>query len=206
MIRISVNGATARANLQRKGGKITAGMTHHVRLAVAIVRREWYELLSGVPGSHPFWGRTGSKPPKLGVRSSGTRDRLGNGRVFGVGNLVIGTVGHPDQHVADMEKGGERVFSGVMGRIPTALMQTPAGVDRNAGRSIRGAIPGSFVFKSKRGALWVARRAGTRLELLYMLVRRVKIPQYATAKHAREEATPQIFSGLSLMVRQALNA
>lgn len=118
--------------------------------------------LTGAKGSHPFWGVTGARGDALGVRSGSTRRSVVR-RVFEAGGDVVGAVGSPLPQIKLHEHGG------VTGpaRIPTAAMQTAAGVDRYAGISARN-IPGLFLLRSRAGNLWAAFREAGALRLAYL--------------------------------------
>jgi len=164
-----------------------------VRSLSILMRRKLVERMSAPLHTSPFWGRT--SPPGLaylGVRSGQSRDRISpGGIIFRRGKEITSSVGSPDRHVAFLEKGGT-IFGHQFLRIPTAAAQTPAGVDRNAGVSIR-SLKDVFLMRSRTGPLWAVRqvgkrnrgaphargaregpRGGSKLEFLYLLKRSVK--------------------------------
>lgn len=137
--------------------------------------------LTGTKGVDPFWGVTGAAGNAVGVRSGHFRRSIARAVFTLPPASVVGTVGSPLPQAKLFEEGGT-VRGKPYLRIPTAVMQTGAGVDRNAGRSAR-TIPNTFILKSKRGNLWIAEGGTTRSKLaselngvpllLYMLVRSV---------------------------------
>ena len=90
----------------------------------------------------------------------------------GRGNLGSGQVNY-----APAQEFGARVTarSGGKLRIPLPPARTPAGVDRNAGVSLRRA-GGFFVIRSRAGNLLLVRRRGQGIEPWYLLVDSVDVP------------------------------
>lgn len=165
-------------------------------------RNRVFRKLSGKTVDRGFWGRGSPDGGIVGVRSGTTRRSLPPGLVYRAGPDVVGAVGSFSQHLLDMEEGGRKSAGGGYFRIPTMFAQTPAGVDRNAGRSMKG-VPGTFIITSKTGKLWIvttpegvrgAKKAGGvpgttlgvakshksgQLIFLYLLVKEVNVPRKA---------------------------
>lgn len=158
----------------------------HIRLAtersVRIVERDLKKrAMTGQRRSDPFWGPSG--PPassnQVAVRSGHTR-RSVTGRVYALRDTVIGVVGTALKHVAMLEEGGV-VRGSPMLRIPTGAAKTGAGVDREAGRSVKG--KGYFIWPNRAqrsGKLsrvknvWLAKVVGGIMRLFYLLKPQVR--------------------------------
>lgn len=139
--------------------------------------------LTGTKGRDPFWGVTGASGSALGVRSGHTRRSIARAVFTLPPAAVVGTIGSPLPQMKLHEQGGT-VQGKPWLRIPTAVMQTAAGVDRLAGRSAR-TLPNTTIIKSRKGALWIAEVGTPRSRLaaelngvpllLYKLVRSVTL-------------------------------
>lgn len=167
-------------------------------------RRELQRGMSGATVDRGFWGRGSPPGPIIGVRSGELRRSISPGVVYRAGPVVTGAVGTNAKQMAALET-GETISptSGRYLRIPTKYAQTPAGVDRNAGRSMRD-VPNTSVHRSRAGNLFIwgktkgilgaigsvsqgttrgvalgARRRGDAEVPLYLLATEVKMP----AKH-----------------------
>lgn len=137
--------------------------------------------MTGRSTRHPWWGKVGPDPSthQIAVRTGNTRASV-TSRTYRIGNTFVGVVGSPMAHLKLLEEGGE-IHGSPMLRIPLAPAQTPAGVDRNLGRSVRGLD--FFVWPSRRqrrGRLagrqpHLARVEGGRLRLYYLLKKSVRI-------------------------------
>ena len=191
MISVSVNGLSETiARLRRAEKDVPTALEQAVGRISLIIHRELSLQMSGSGRSDPFLGKIGATPPKLGVRTGFTRGRLSpGGRVFRRGNVAVSAVGSPDRHVLAHEE-GTRITGKPYLRIPLAAAQTAAGQDRNLGRSLRG-VKDIFLIKSGRGNLFLARQKGkAALELLYMLVRSVRLPARGTFRAVTERVRP----------------
>lgn len=176
MIGVAVAGADAVARRLREAESNLGRATERfVRSASLLARRKLVERMSWPGSRHPFWGKVASPLPYLTARSGQTRARLSpGGLLFRSGDRVSSAVGSPDPHVALAERGGTIQGKRYL-RIPTAAMQTAAGVDRLSGTSAR-TLASAFIFRSKAGNLWIAARdRAKRLSLLYLLVESVRI-------------------------------
>jgi len=179
-----------------------------VRMGVAIVERALKMEMTKKGEMDAFWGKQGAGDDGLAVRTGRTRASV-TGAQFRSGDTYVGVVGSKEKHLKDHEDGATLQGTSPAGyhRIPTAAAKTPAGVDRNAGRSIRN-IPGAFLFTSKAGNLWAAMRnnAGP-LVLLYMLVKSITLrPRKIFARVRREQQAPVVEalrSQVSIVVAQA---
>lgn len=161
MIGLSVKGAdTVAARLRAARQGVLTAQEAGVRRATVLVERALKLELSHKAESDTFWGKKGAADDGLAVRTGRTRAGItGGGTSYRVGDRVVGAVGSRDRHLVDHETGATVRGTSPKGfaRIPTAAAQTGAGVDRNAGRSIRD-IPGAFLFRSHTGTLWAAVR------------------------------------------------
>lgn len=176
--------------------------------------------LSSKPKVDPFWGVMGGWPG-LHARTGGTRRRLSpGGRVYKVGNVLTTAVGSPDQHVLDAEEGGTFTASSGFFRIPTKAAMTRSGVDRMAGLSLR-ARSDLFLFKTKKGNLWVAKRGGTygpmaeaqaengrgKPVLMYLLkktiTRKARHIFARVTKETRDDVVRQVGRGVALQTQRA---
>ena len=186
---------------------LRAALKSGLRKASFIIRESLREKMSEPGGRDSFWGRTTTTKGLL-VRTGGTRARLSpGGRVYESGTTMHTAVGSPDEHVRQIEAGGE-VFPGPgykYLRIPTGAAQTRAGVDRWAGRSIRD-IPGSFLFTSKAGELWAAHRKGKRekLERLYLLRKSITTRARHMFARTTRETEPKVVKAIGFDVSVAV--
>lgn len=202
-VSIKVNGITATVTRVR-GIEVKADTKVRRMLAVAGV--ETGEILKGllnVPRKRdPFWGVVGGvSQTGLALRSGTTRRSIiANGRVYESPNGYLYTVvASSAEHMVLLEEGGPLVGNPWL-RIPTAVMQTPAGVDRLAGQSARRLRDG-FVWPTRRMKnfkngrpknIWIARRgADGRLVLCYLLKRSVTIKGHHSFAEARRIALPK---------------
>lgn len=189
----------------------TAAMERAVRMVEADLKAN---SLTGKKGSDAFWGVTGASGDALGVRTGHTRRSI-VGRTFvgAGGTAVTGTVGSALPQMKLHEQGGE-VHGRPWLRVPTKVMQTPAGVDSLAGRSAK-TLPNTAVIKSRTGKLWIVEVGTARARLaqeiqgfplmLYMLVRSVKMRARKPFTRCLERMRPKVralFSGrFSAVVR-----
>lgn len=211
MIGVSVKGVEhVRGNLTRaRAGVRTAQERGVVRSSLLVSRMLKLEL-SEPGGSDPFWGKTGSRGNGLAVRTGHTRAGITpGGNIIRIGDNVVAAVGSASQALKRHEAGGTFAGTSPAGyaRIPTGAAKTAAGVDRNAGRSIR-AIAGAFLRKSKSGKLWAAIRSSTGgLTLLYLLVKSITLKPRHIFQRTRDKAAPQVTAlvgnAVSLVVQQA---
>ena len=159
MMGVSITGTDKTlANLKGAKNSLPAAQERGVRKGVALVERALKLELSQKGEMDAFWGKQGSSGDGLAVRTGRTRAGI-TGATLRHGTEVVGVVGSKDKHLKDHEEGAT-IAGGSPGgfhRIPTAAAKTAAGVDRNAGRSIRN-IPGAFLFRSSAGSLWAAVR------------------------------------------------
>lgn len=205
-----------------------------VRLGVAIVNRAWKLELSRKGEVDAFWGKGGATDDGLAVRTGRTRASI-TGEQFRSGDTYVGVVGSKEKHLKDHEDGATLAGTSPGGfhRIPTAAAKTAAGVDRNAGRSIRD-ILNAFIFRSRKGSLWAAihttagqnpirslaartafrtaQRAAigmvaSGMTLLYLLVKSITLrPRKIAARVRREQEKPVVEalrSQVSIVVAQA---
>lgn len=149
------------------------------------------------PGTRdPFWGKQSVYGAAMTGRSGKTRQRITVGPLLKVfGGLVPSysvSVGSPDPHLKLQEEGGQ-VEGNQFLRIPTGRAQTPAGVDINLGRSVRG-LPGYRLIRTSAGRLWIVRESGGtrsgRIDFMYLLKRSVRIRRRAIFGVTRLEAEP----------------
>lgn len=194
------------SGLQEKLGAASNSFVHDVMLngmtrGILETRGKLFRRLSGHVVDKGFWGKGSPEGPEIGVRSGNTRQMLSPGFVARVDNTVSASVGHPSQHVADLEIGKLiKPTNGKYLRIPTVYAQDPSGNDRNAGRSMLD-VPGTKILRTKKGNLFifavpeaslqaldggfqlpgttkgVLLKAKGKLIPLYMLVESVKLPE-----------------------------
>lgn len=135
-------------------------MQRAVRIVESDLKRNSF---TGVKSNDPFWGVRGASGNALGVRSGHTRNSISGTVLVGMGGThVQGIVGSPLKHVRLHEEGGTINGSPYL-RIPTRVMQTPAGVDRLIGVSAR-SLPNTAVIRSKRN-LWIVETGTPRSKL-----------------------------------------
>lgn len=181
MIGLAVSGIEkVQGNLKRAAAEAKAATEAAMKRATIIVGRNLREELTAPESRDAFWGKVGARGLGLSRRSGKTAASITAGtRVYRVGESVVGVVGSAERHLKLHEDGGTVSGSSPKGyhRIPTAMAQTAAGVDRNAGRSIKG-MPGVFLIRTSKGKLWAVRQAGgkrsSRMEFLYLFVKSVK--------------------------------
>ena len=178
-------------NAQRR--MLVAGSLHVLRVLK--------QRMSGAPKHDPFWGRTGASGEFLGVRTGGTRNRLQGGQVMGAGTSMWVAVGSPDRHVKNAEEGGAYTTSGFF-RIPTAAAQTPSGVDRLMGQSIRGRA-GYALIRSKAGRLWGVFMQARKWTLMYLFVKRITLKGHHVFARTRTDAEPKV-AGLARLEVQSV--
>lgn len=197
---IEVRGADrVAARLSRAGGEAQTAIERVVVRASVQVRNRWVKRLSGPRGAGGFWGVGRVAGAALGARSGQTRARISPGGVLiRRGREVMAVVGSPDKHLLLHEEGG--VVPG-WSRIPTANAQTAAGVDINAGRSVRG-LPGYRLIRTGQGRLWIVRQSGfarvgqpqggnaARIDFMYLLKRNVRHRARGIAKAVTAEMEP----------------
>jgi hypothetical protein len=196
MIGVSVKGAEkALRNIAGAAKSVRVESERAMRASVLLVRRMLALEMTGSENRDAFWGKKGAAGNKLSVRSGKTRASLAPGtRVYRTGSTLVGVVGSAEKHLVLHEDGGLIHGTSPKGylRIPTRAAQTPAGVDRYAGRSIRD-IPGAFLLKSKAGNHWAAiRKAGGTLSLLYLLKKSARIRPRRIFARTRDSARPQV--------------
>ena len=185
-------------NAQRR--MLVAGSLHVLRVLK--------QRMSGAPKHDPFWGRTGASGEFLGVRTGGTRNRLQGGQVMGAGTSMWVAVGSPDRHVKNAEEGGAYTTSGFF-RIPTAAAQTPSGVDRLMGQSIKGR-PGFRLIRTKAGKLWGIHENYTKggffksMTLMYLFVKRITLKGHHVFLGAKKDAEPKIAGKFVLEVQSVV--
>jgi len=138
------------------------------RMASDLKRNE----LTGKAGASGFWGKTGAGGDSLAVVTGHTRRTIVS-RVFSRALSIIGVIGSPLKSFAMHEFGGT-IRGRPYLRIPTAWMKKPSGQDRLSGRSAR-TLPGTAVFRSRAGNLFVWQRRPTGPVPLYMLKTSVKL-------------------------------
>lgn len=158
-----------------------------------LLSRETRLQLSGRGSSDSFLGKRGAPAPLLGVRSGATRVRITpGGRVYRSGNTYFSAIGSADRYMKMHEEGGTITGNKFL-RIPLAAAQTPAGVDREAGHSLR-SVPGIFFIRSKGGNLFAVRKASrrSRMEFLYLLKPSVTIPARRPFATVRDRVAPQV--------------
>jgi len=190
-----------------------SAMEQAVRLTEADLKRN---SLSGRKGRDAFWGVTGASGDELGVRSGHMRRSIAAHVFTGMGGLhVTGVVGSPLKQMRIHEEGGT-IHGKPWLRIPTRVMQTSAGLDRNAGRSIT-TIPNTTIIKSRAGNPWVVEVGTARSRLaqeiqgfplmLYLLKAFVKMRARRPFKRCLDRMRPKLralFSGrFSATVRSA---
>jgi len=207
VIGVSVKGAELAAKrLAQAAADVRVNGERDMRASTLLIRTMLSAEMTAPEQRDAFWGKKGGTPG-ISVRSGKTRASLTPGTlVYRTGTTVVGVVGSGEKHLALLETGGT-ISSGRYLRVPTALAQTPAGVDRYAGQSIRD-IPGAFLLRTKTGRLWAARRRrGGAVELLYLLVRSVKIRGRGIFGRVATLASPEVkaITGRSLeaVVRKA---
>lgn len=208
MIGLSVRGASeSAAKLRRASSQLREGQLRGTRTAVALVQRAVRLEMTGRASMDPFWGKGGAEGNQLAVRTGRTRASV-TGNTFRYGDRAVGVVGSKEAHLKLHESGGTVQGTSPKGyaRIPTAAAKTAAGVDRNAGRSIRD-IPGAFLFTSKSGRLWAAVRRERTMQLLYLLVHEVKLRPRGIFSRVAREQSPRVVQAMqaevALVVRGA---
>lgn len=207
MIGLSVKGADKTiANLKGARAGIPVAQDRGVRRGVTIVERALKLEMNKKGQMDAFWGKKGDPGNGLATRTGRTHASI-TGNAFRVGERVVGVVGSKEQHLKLHEDGAVVKGTSPKGyaRIPTAAAQTGAGVDRNAGRSIRD-IPGAFLFQSKAGKLWAAVRSGkSALQLLYLLVKSVTLKPRAIFARVRTQQTPSVVEAMRSEVTLVVN-
>lgn len=193
VLNLSVRGITQTTrNLNRAAARVSPRLVTQVeRETIRLERDLKQHSLTGNKGFHPFWGVTGASGETLGARSGHTRRSIAR-RVFTVAGTVIGAVGSPLRQMKLHEEGGT-VSGKPYLRIPTRAMQTAAGVDRNAGRSIKGQ-PGMFLLRSKAGNLWAAMRQGGTLVLAYLFKFQIRLRARHMFRAAKRRNEPGILA------------
>lgn len=197
MIGIAVHGARELdAELEKATHEIEAAKLRALEASVIMVRNELARRMSAAGQTDSFWGKQSPPGAYIGARSGQTLGRLSPGRVWTSGTVAFGAVGHPDKHVEALEFGYTiRPTSGQFLRVPTINALTASGVDRYTGMSIR-QIPGARIIRTKAGKLWAVRTVGSgrgaRTELLYLLVRSVKMPEKRVFETVRNELADPI--------------
>lgn len=194
-----------RAKLNALGKATLPRATIVMRKATVLMERELKTALTGTKRRDPFLGTIGPKPPLLGTRTGHTR-RSVTSEVVKLFNQIVGVVGSPVKTLLAHEEGAYMRGNQYL-RIPLAKAQTAAGVDRNAGRSIRG-LPGTFILRSKAGNLFVVRRRGRfDLEFLYLLKHSVRLPARHTFRHVAHKVQPRVEAlfdaDMALLIRKA---
>lgn len=210
MIGVSVTGVQhVRGNLTRARTGIRTAQERGVAKSSLLVSRMLKLELSQPGGNDAFWGKTGSRGDGLAVRSGHTRAGITpGGSVIRMGDNVVAAVGSASEALKRHEKGG--TFSGTspkgFHRIPTREAQTAAGVDRNAGQSIRN-IAGAFLVRTMSGRLWAAIAKGKSLVLLYLLVKSITLKPRHIFQRTRDKASPQVTAlvgnAVALVVHEA---
>lgn len=213
MIGFQVRGAErVAANLARAAADAKQLPAQQLMRAGLLVQRELRARVSAPGFSDQFWGRQGGVGATMTGRSGKTRQRIVVGPVLQMplpGGGSVGTihVGSPDPHMALQETGG--VIQGQQYlRIPTAAAQTAAGVDVNAGRSVRG-LAGYFVIRTRTGNLWIVRdRGGRVVDFMYLLKRSVRIRArriFAVTRFHTEPLISRMFGGAVTQVVRVAN-
>jgi hypothetical protein len=150
------------------------GQVRVMQRATAIMETDLKTVaLDGVKGRHPFFGVTsGPTLGALGVRSGHLRRSVVSDVIHKASYppVLIGVTGTPSKIAAIHEEGAH-----IQGRpllaIPLAAAQTMAGVMRQSPRSYANA----FVFKSKKGNLFLAINRGGQLVPLFILKQTVHL-------------------------------
>lgn len=208
MLAISVKGdLETAARLKGAQSDLARALEAAVAKASIELHGELKSQLSSAGSSDPFLGRRGADPPRLGVRTGATRRRLSpGGRVYKIGNRYESAVGSPDPYMKTHESGGT-IHGDPYLRIPLAAAQTPAGQDRNVGRSVRGDTD-LFLLKARSGNLFLAKRSGRALELWYLLKRSVTMParkMFATVTARMAPRVSKITNGVVEVVVKRAN-
>lgn len=192
MVTITVVGADRVADKLHRISRLSrARVERGVERSVRLLERHLKsEALTGSKGSHPLMGRTGAAPPRLGVRSGHTR-RSVTGRTFRIGQTVVGVVGSPERHLVAHERGMRITGKRGLLRIPTRFAQTGAGVDRNLGRRL-GRTPGTAIFKSRAGNLFIWDTTGRSPKPLYLLKPAVTLRRRGTWAWSARQVLPEI--------------
>jgi hypothetical protein len=212
---IRLGRATARARMKRLPPALRAAQSQAMTRAVVMVEADLRaNSFTGKKGSDAFWGVTGASGDALGARSGHTRRSIVSRTFVGAGGTAVtGTVGSPLPQMKVHEHGGV-VRGKPWLRIPTKVMQTPAGVDALAGRSAR-TLPNTRVITSKRGNPWIVEvgtprsRRASEIQgfplMLYMLVRQVTLRprrMFAASLKRMRPKVAALFSGrFSAVVR-----
>jgi len=195
-------------NLNRARLEAGAANIRTLRGAATYVQRA-IKLRMGKRGpSHPFWGRTSPGEGLLGQRTGKTSDRVTVGMLVSSGNRAFIPVGSPDKYVKNAEEGGAFTTSGFF-RIPTAAAQTPSGVDRLMGQSIKGR-PGFRLIRTKAGKLWGIHENYTKggffksMTLMYLFVKRITLKGHHVFLGAKKDAEPKIAGKFVLEVQSVV--
>lgn len=191
MIRVSVKGTgNVVRSLTSAASTLNTEAERAMRTMSFMLSARLHDRFNGPKGASGFWGPTSPSGAFLGARSGQTRARLSpGGIVLRDGLRLTSAVGSPDPYVKLHEEGGT-VTGNQFLRIPTANALTAGGVDKNAGRSVRG-LPGYRVIRTSAGRLWIVRDAGGeksgRIEFMYLLVRSITLrARHIFAETARE--------------------
>lgn len=201
----------------KKSGRLVTNpraVEHDIRSAMdrgifagwKLVRRSLLEKMTQRgEGRDPFFGRKTTVAGLL-VRTGLTRSRLTPAfRPVRIAGTTSAAVGSPDAHVADLEAGGPKSAGSGYFRIPLARAQTPAGVDRMAGRSIRG-VPGFFLRRSKAGHLLGMRATpgGRRAFPWYLFVKSIVLRPRRMFARTVAETTPGVVAAVGREVTVAV--
>lgn len=209
-------------NPKAVAGDIQNGMEAGLRRSSFILRKAIIAKMSKKGGRDPFWGRT-TDPDGLLVRTGLTRARISpGGRVYRHGNVSGTAIGSPDEHVRQLEEGGD-VGPGPghrFLRIATAAAQTSTGADKYAGMSIRQIAGARLWWNPHAQNLWAVRRKGAfgpqtkgsaargqRDEFLYKLVRKIHTRGRHIFSRSIGEVRPAVMrevgAGVTLAVQRA---
>lgn len=165
---MAVRGATqAHRRMTAAAAIVRAEQLRAMRLSTIYVERVVKEnFLTGSPGSHPLFGRTGAKGATLGAVTGHLR-RSVTSTAFsahtGTGFVVVGTVGTAVPYAKAHEEGAT-IRGNPWLRIPTKFAKKRSGEDRLAGVSAR-SDRSLFVVQSKKGNLWLVRMPGSAKKL-----------------------------------------
>lgn len=203
MIGVEIRGAEDVARrLTRGAQELDRGRERELNSAAVLLQKRIRERMSDGGGRHPFFGRTGGRGDTLAARSGSSRRRIILGRARTIAGVTVASVGSPDRHMRFLEEGGAVIGKPYL-RIPLAAAQTPQGVDRFKGTSIR-QIPGAFLLRTLGGRLFAVRSLSRRgaggqatgrsrgLEWLYYLVRNVKVRGRHIFEASRRDVEPQV--------------
>lgn len=211
-----VNAERTMERLRKASTAVGATLAATVRDEALRTGREIREYLAGPRVSDSFWGTQPGKAPYITRRTANTaRALVGGDEVVRIqttsGTLYRAVVGHPARYVAALEAGDRRGSGNA--RIPTAAAMTDAGVDRMAGRSVRGRPEFKLVvLKGRDGKrrAWIVSFKGEgrrrKMVLMYLIKRVERFQPRGMFKRAAANADRRMPANLRARVQRTVSA